>query len=461
MLFDCSCESTKNLIDIAASKSITLKPKNGTPLAALVSSTTVVPIKDLTAALGEELKPIPNEVLQEQSDNSLHNGYTDEIALAAAQTVNKRIDIIRTTVIPVVKSITTSIVETLERAGINHNTLDVVRIGISDMVFISSFMEEVNKNKSNSYIAADKYFSEQPKSVTEIIELTKTGSKTVDEAMALCINKIGNDALFHMWESVFVDRSLCSLDNYSNLEQLFSHSNNGLENAIVVFQLAQALETNNKEAAKQYKESAAYYIVNYFNSYNKDIEAGRLIKNQSDGVIYVYTANYVPFLQKGGTVEMVIGAACTGGKYITCDSILENADLLVKEYKTIKGIKDLESKTKIRKVIKDQFYSEFYRSFSHELSDFEKSYFETHQSDKEQVVRKFDNLIGLITAESVRDIYRRVTEVICWSRFFYLDCHSMLVTIDQLCSEGMSAEEALTEATVKEICSYCASMVTV
>jgi hypothetical protein len=169
----------------------------------------------------------------------------------------------------------------------------------------------------------------------------------------------------------------------------------------------------------------------------------------------------VPFLQKGGTVEMVIGAACTGGKYITCDSILENADLLVKEYKTIKGIKDLESKTKIRKVIKDQFYSEFYRSFSHELSDFEKSYFETHQSDKEQVVRKFDNLIGLITAESVKDIYRRVTEIICWSRFFYLDCHSMLVTIDQLCSEGMSAEEALTEAIVKEICSYCASMVTV
>lgn len=460
MLFDCSCEATQNLIELANSKGITLKPKNSTPLEALVCSTTVMPIKDLTAALGEELKPIPNEVLQEQSDNSLHNGYTDEVAKAAGQTINRRIDVIRTTVIPVVKSITENIMQAVEGASINDNTLDVVRVSISDMVFISSFMQEVNKNKPNTYITADKYFSEPNSSVSSIIELTKTGSKTIDEAMALCINKIGPDALFHLWESVFVDRSLCSIQNYSNLEQLFSHPNNGLENAIIVFQLAQALESKNSQAAKQYKEASAYYIVNYFNAYNKDIEAGRLIKSQGNGCVYVYTVNYIPFLQKGGTVEMVIGAACTGGKYITCDAILENAEYLVKEYKTVKSIKELESKTKIRKIVKDNFYTEFYRSFSHELSDFEKSYFESNQGDKEQVSRKFDNLIETITAQSAKDLYRKVAEIICWSRFFYLDCHSMLLTIDQLCCEGLTAEEALTQATIKEICSYCASMVT-
>ena len=111
MLFDCSCEATKNLIDEAISKSVVLKPLNGTPLAALVNSSTVVPIKDLTAQLGEELKSIPNEMLQEQSDNSLHNGYTDQISKAAGDTINRRIDAIRTSVIPVVKSISQAIVE--------------------------------------------------------------------------------------------------------------------------------------------------------------------------------------------------------------------------------------------------------------------------------------------------------------------------------------------------------------
>lgn len=460
MLFDCSCEATKNLIDEAISKSVVLKPLNGTPLAALVNSSTVVPIKDLTAQLGEELKSIPNEMLQEQSDNSLHNGYTDQIATAAGNTINRRIDAIRTSVIPVVKSISQAIVETVESAGLNSNTLEVVRVAITDMVFISSFMDEVKKFKSNTYLTPDKFFSEQPKSVQGIVDLLNTGSKTIDEAMAVLINKIGQDNLFHLWESLFVDKAASSLSNYSNFDQLVSHANNGLENAVVIFQLANALESSNKEAARHYKEAASFYIVNYFNSYNRDIESGRLIRNQADGKVYVYTINYVPFLQKGGTVEMVIGAACTGGKYITSESILENSEALIKEYKTIKSIKDLEVKSHTRKLIKNKFYDEFYRSFSHELSDFEKSYFEKHQGDKDLVARKFDNLIELITAESSRDIYRKVTEIICWSRFFYLDCHSMMVTIDQLCSDGLEPEEALTQATVKEICSYVVSMVT-
>jgi hypothetical protein len=55
MLFECSCEATKNIIDNAIQKSIALRPLSDTPLAALVNSTTVVPIKDLTGQLDENV----------------------------------------------------------------------------------------------------------------------------------------------------------------------------------------------------------------------------------------------------------------------------------------------------------------------------------------------------------------------------------------------------------------------
>ena len=459
MLFECSCEATKNIIDNAIQKSIALRPLSDTPLAALVNSTTVVPIKDLTGQLDENLRTIPDDVLKEQSNNGLHNGYTDQVSEMAANVLNRRIDVLRNTVIPVIRSIGEAVIASIDESQLHSNTMDVVKYAACDLIFVPSFMEDVKRNTGSSYLTPSVSFSEDPIAVSKLLEMLNTGSKTADEALAITINRLGQDTIFHIWESLFVDGSKIS-GNYSTFDQVVMNPVQGLDKAIIVFILANILQSKNSTAARQYKEAAAYYISTYARSYNKDIESGLLIKNIENNCITVYTVNYVQFLQKGGTVEMVIGAANTNGHYHTVEDILENSETVMENYRVLKGAREIEYRSKVSAIAKEKFYNEFYRSLSHERSDFEKDYFAQNAGVVDTISKKFDTLLNMLTSEGIKDIYIKITEIVCQSRFYYLDCYKFMLTMEELNQSKHTPEEALTQSTLLEICSFVTKMMT-
>ena len=169
MLFDCSCEATAKLVAEAIDGDFALRPKANTPLAELVKTTTVVPITDLTAKLGEELKVVPLEDMAAQANNSLHNGWTNETVERAAAIVNRRVEIIRTTVLPTVRDISGAVLEAVKNVPVGAELPNIERYAACDMINVPGFMEKVERNTPISYISPDKAPSEEPKSREQLI----------------------------------------------------------------------------------------------------------------------------------------------------------------------------------------------------------------------------------------------------------------------------------------------------
>lgn len=460
MLFECSCEATQKIINDAIAQDVYLYPRENTPLKELVKCTTVVPIVDLTAKLGEELKVIDPKVLEEQSNNNSHNGWIDEVSARCAEIINRRVDVIKTTVLPVVRSITDNVLKDVDEAQINDDLSNIVKYVACDMINIPSFMEEVRRNKRDTYLEPDTYFTQEPTSVEKVVEMLKTGSNAADVALGVSLNKIGVDNLYDLYNSIFVDRAK-SDGPFRTISQFFNDPTFGLDYSVIIFQLASVL-SNERQASREHKEAAAFRIEQYARQYKADIDGGKLIKVRANkqGDIEVYAINYTAFLQRGGTAEMVIGAAANSNYYFTIDAILDHSKEVLNDYQILKSATSLESRKKIREVVQKSLYQNFMRSFKHEKSDYEKAYFEKNQGDESACIRNFETALVSFGAESVKDIHRRVAEVLCLSRFFYVDCYPFLKLIDELCESGVDAESALTQVTLQEICMFTVNQIT-
>lgn len=461
MLFECSCEATAALIDEAIEHSIALSPKANTPLCELVKNTTISTVVDLTSKLDDNQKAIPMDIVLEESNNSMHNGWTNEIVERASDILNKRIDIIKTSVIPAIRSVSDAVLKDIAAANIHKNVPSIVRYTACDLINIDSFMNDVKRNTPGKYFEPDMFFEEESAALEYVMTLLKSGSDTVDIALGEALNRIGADNIFRMWESLFVDRTKISITNYLNFNDFVMNPDQGLDYAIIIYKLASTLESKNKAAASQYKEAAAVYITLFAKQYKAEIEAGKVIRSRFNnrGEIEVYSIPYTSFLQKGGTAEMIIGASTSDKVLLFINDILDNSKSILHSYKIVDTASSLDVRKKTRLVAINSLKTHFTNSFMNERSELEKAYYENNQGQESSVLRDFEKQLEYVNYESTQDLARKVTEIICNSRFKYVDCYDFLKLIDSLCTEGYEPADALVGATLQEISNFVVSQI--
>lgn len=462
MLFECSCEATQKLLAEAIDGGFALRPKADTPLAELVKSTTVVPMTDLTAKLGEELKVIPAEEMAEQSNNSMHNGWTNEIVARASAIVNRRVGVIKSVVLPTVRDIAGAVLEAVKNVPHGAELPNIERYIACDMINVPKFMDDVERNTPMSYIAPDRAPKEEAKTVEQLVEFLKMGSTGLDAALATAINHVGNDNLWMLWESLFVRGELTTVKNYMTFDQAVMNNDHGLDFSILIFMLTTMIKGLDMETSKQYREGAAYWITRHANNYKKEIEGKRLIRARTNerGAVVVNGTVYVEFLQRKGTAELVLGAAASESTINTIDAILEHQKECMRVYTVLKSSSHTENSLKLSEAFRKALTENFMRSFRNERSEAEQGYFENHPGDESAVITKFNDLLPLLSATTLEDVYRNVAKVLCMSRFFYMDCECFLKAIDEGCQAGLSPEEAEVQATLQEITAYVVSMIT-
>lgn len=462
MLFDCSCEETKTLIEEAISKGFALRPKSNTPLCELVKTTTIAPITDLTAKLGEELKAIPLEDMAADSNNSSHNGWTDQTVERAVKIMNRRIEQMRDTVVPVIRDISEQVLRDVENIPQGAEVQNIERYVACDMINVPDFMSRVTANTPVSYLNPDVYFNEEPQSQDQIMELLKLGGQTLDTSLAVAINHIGVDSLWSVWNSLFVDRSKSEGASFFSFDQLVMNNSWGLDYSIIIYILADKLASNNAEASKQYREAAAYWITRHAAAYNTDVERKKLIRERFNerGTIVVNQTVYIEFLQRGGTAEMVLGAAASESRYSSSDEIFDNSKECLRSFTTLKSASFVENSLKLTAAFRTSLQSHFDRSFKNERSEAERGYFEKNPGDESAVISKFEGILPLMSGNSVEDIHRNVARALCMSRFFYMNCQSYLDAVDEGCKAGLSPAEAEGQAILREISTFVVSQIT-
>lgn len=463
MLFECSCEATSKLVAEAIDGGFALRPKADTPLSELVRNTTVVPMTDLTAKLGEEMKVIPINELSEQSNNSMHNGWTNEVSERAAAIVNRRVEIIRSVVLPTIKDVATSVLEAVKNVPNGVELPNIERYLACDMINVPGFMEKVARNTPVSYLSPDKVPQEAPKSQDQLMEFLKLGGQVMDGALATAINHIGAENLWVLWESLFVRGDLSTVDKYITFDQAVMDRYHGLDYAILIYVMAELCKDSAGEATFQYMEAAAYWISRHAANYNKEIAGKQLIRARSNpqGAVVVNGAVYVEFLQRQGTAELVIGAAAVDNQtYTTIDAILENSKECLRAYTMLKSSSYVENSSKMTEAFRTALNENFMRSFRNDRHTAETAYFEKFPGDESLVIQKFSEILSLVSSSSLQDIYRNVAKVMCMSRFFYMDCERFLDAIDAGCTAGLTPQEAEAQAALTEIVRYVVSMIT-
>ena len=288
------------------------------------------------------------------------------------------------------------------------------------------------------------------------------GSSTLDTALAVAINHVGADNLWLLWESLFVNGSKATVERYITFDQAVMDRSLGLDNAILIYVMTDMLKDSEFGVAKQYREGAAYWITKHAKTYNAEITGKKLLRTRKNerGAVVVNAVVYAEFLQRQGTAEMVLGAAASDNTYNTIDAILENSKDCLRAHTVLKSSSFTENSLKLSAAFRTSLTENFMRSFRNERSDAEQGYFEKYPGDESLVISKFDNLLAMVGASSLEDIYRNVAKVLCMSRFFYMDCESYLDAIDVGCKAGLSPEEAEVQAGLREISAFVTSMIT-
>lgn len=464
MLENCSCTATQKLIEDACSADVALRPAADTPLVELVKSCTTMAFVDLTKRITEVAKEdnapvtqVTGQALAEQSNNSLHNGWLDEISARAAAVVSRRVEIIRETVIPAVRSVTEEVMRDIQALETITTIPSITRYHACDLVSVDAFMADVKRSARTDYLSPDKPLRQKNMDNAGIHDLLDQGSDTLNTALAVATSRIGDDNLFRLWESIFVDTSLCQIKNYGSFDSFVMHPDFGFEYAILIFKLASAIKDDHAETLRQYREASAFWILAHNKRYQAELASKTLIRTRRNyqGKVEVNGLVYTEFLQAGGNVEMVLGAAASKELMVMSDEILKNSAKVMATYGALNTAASVANANQMKATFNSSLGRSFERSFRHERSELEASFLAKNPGAIEAIAKMFTNRANIASVATIQDAYRHITEIMCVSRFYYVDdCLGFLKAVDDGCKEGLDAESALARATLDEIINY-------
>lgn len=476
-----SLNASKDLVAILADKAVELKPCSDSPLAELMplSSTTFSSgIRELSEIdhLAIDLCKVNTPEMIEcdgrpDVKDSLHSAYMSKAAVAISTSLAEHVRHIMSTVMPAVGAANQKLKEVAESdCTVGPRSYRVESVPTSPFFELSDFTRKLEEFGSivvpNDVALTLDY---KPMAGNQVMELMKVGSEAYDSAVELFAASVGFDFLEQIWNQAFTyDRSTKSLND------LRADPKTGQAGAMAIYLIASKLlaDTDNMPevtgqamlsrasygtALRALLEASGYSVYSQWTGANALVKAGKLIDKIVNRVIYVNGQVYDKYMEDGGDVEVILGAAITS-KDAYVSELTEKAETYKSKWQQVVA-------TEKHNASKNQLMES-----QRVLLDFVRQYVIDNAPNDPVIANNMETIfeaariiVDRISLPELDQTHLVACKVVCGAIYNHTQAYEFLSIYNDVVKNNpeMDPEQATTASVTQFVCDWVATMVLV
>lgn len=286
-----------------------------------------------------------------------------------------------------------------------------------------------------------------------IVALMKIGSQDYDAAIDLFVSQEGMVAIREVWEVVFQNEKR----GFKTYDEFRADRSKGLVRNFVTFLIASKLLIDAKALPdvtglsglssskypmilKSLQEVSGSALAINLNNKRAEEKSGKLIEKIENKVVYVHKAVYDRFMDEGGDVETLLGAAISGEKKIYLPDIVADVEKfkMAWEYHVTLARQNAGTTALIdsRRAIID-----FIRGYVRVAED------EIIRSNAEKIIARAVEFVGTIYRSDLDRLEMLAMKAVCKIAYSHTDAIVILAGV----SEAMSANPEITKESALEM----------
>lgn len=281
--------------------------------------------------------------------------------------------------------------------------------------------------------------------VSEIVELMKTGSASLDRDIENWVATLGESCIINVWENVFQqkqaelnDRTVVSFRDFTEDKTC------GVDNALIIFLLARNLVDNvlpdtemehraYENLMADFRNQAGARLCRAIDELEKISKTQTIVRSVAGSVTTVYSFTYDKWLKEGGSNEILFGNMLTTPSVVTADNLNARAEELKAKWTRHSSLTaTMESNRRFLRT-KEALVNAFEKQIREAGEGFIE---EATLGNRETVIQRFRDMVEGIRAEEVTDLYGLALRLVCRARFAKTDAELILGGIERVKREN-------------------------
>ena len=316
-------------------RNLLLLPQGNSALAVLTSLSSIdftIPSNVIrtTTEKQEGYTPNPAEIEAEScyptlgvdGAESSHTNQMDGLIDAISEMVTKHLSFAKNTVAPLIKELTTEVNTVLssypETASYNPT---IIKVSLPDALLNPSMQDSLSEYKEVTYFPVTTYMSLPQLSGTDVMELTKVGSKSIDDSIEAWAALKGVSFFESIWNTIFTNATGEGAVT-GTFESMSKCPIEGADVSFAVFLLGKRLLDNPPEGTTQslpeYRkeigtllEQAGLRLNNALAKQDLNLKTELLVLAYTKDVVHVFAPVYDKWLSDGGNNAVLFGNLLT------------------------------------------------------------------------------------------------------------------------------------------------------
>ena len=410
---------------------------------------------------------IPSLADNRQSE---HDIQLDLMVDGLSEIVNHHLNFTRNTVKPMISELAKQLTEALANVPetATYNPI-VKKWDIPTPMLITTMVDSIEEFKDEPYLAQTLLCNFPKKSGIEVVELMKTGSKTVDGEIDSWVSVVGVDLFEKIYETVYTSSANQTTEN------LFSNRTIGTDAAFAVFLISKklfdnplqdtpySLTENRKIHAELFKQ-AALRCSQAYQRRDTNLKLKLLLVNWDNQEVTVFKPVYDSWLEEKGNPAVLYGNLLSDRPVAFLPAMLAIEQQCINKWVQQNNLMTLNLKNKRFVTFKEtlinvtqRFIIENMKTLFGELVDPNNL---TVTTPAAQIgIKNVKDRIANLTIKDIENVYILSGELVAKHIFYYTDAYAILTCIEKAMEDNknISVLEAALISTIEYVTDYVTS----
>lgn len=459
----------------AAEAGVAYYPQRGTPLAVMsgMSEAMSPDLRYLVGMSDDEVVQALYNATTEVATSDAANPYAASDFEVTVRQISERlvehISFMQNVIVPLIDEYALKVNTDIEAPVNIMEKFDIAITDLAEPLKDEGFYSSIESSAGGTYVSPSVRIRCGDVTPETLTKMLVTGSKAVDDAIALWVAHLGEKTLMDMWAKLFGPASADLMESLVG--------SNKADAALFAWLIASRLPDEAPEgtamtlaqlkvACAQYKEVSAIALSKHVETFNALEKSGMLVLayNDKTHVVSVHAKNYAKYIADGGRNEVIIGAMLGDGTSNprTIGAMIENASKFQANYESIRALENARYRNTMFERVKRSLAVNFADLLLQEKGEFEQNAWNKMGITQESLVKRAADIIANINGNDTKDLYSVCIRVMTGARFYYTDAMVFLTSMNIASKENKDIEprEAALVATVELVVDYVADQIT-
>lgn len=478
MLKTSTLNTATTLASQLADKGLTLVAKPNTVLNELVAlSTLPYEVKlESDEDLYQAFYGLENTSSGTMEDPTQHSLQQDGIIKDLAPIVVGHVSHAKNIVKPIVVEMAKAIEDYLStfKAKSASDVFEIQCLEVPELAADESFLDTLTPYKGKTILKPDLRFKLATKSSEDLIKLVTFGSDRTDKLILQWVSNLPEDFLVRVFNSFFTIEQIKDIVSYDDIDRanVFEKLDYALAILLLSTKLFDAVDESAKDldlnvyknTAAQYRDYAGALVVDCLTKIALFIKTERLVM-VSDSKRYIAKVNgavYRPWLQNGGSPEVILGHVISGDTQSSKSIIDIKSKDYLNAWNSYCTFYNVEQANKTIDFFKQFLVGQFALQLK-EVSEAEQAYITKTPNYYSTVNQLATEYIDGLKTNDMKEVYTIALTLVAKIRFGYTSAYNILNDINEAAkaNPNVDVREAALLAVINYVTDYFANQISV